>query len=74
MPVMAATRAERRSSSPRWPATPARRRTIDTSRATTVAATIAAANTSRTGTGSTTSPTASEPPAMIPKVMRIVQP
>ena len=74
MPVMAATRAIRRSSVPRWPATPARRRTTETTMAAVVATTTPIPATSRTGSVSTKNPTTTAPAAIRPKVIRMVQP
>ena len=64
MPVIAATRADRRSCSARWPRTPAlagRPRPPSTTRQ---AIAVAAAETSRTGFGSVSSPAAKAPKAM----------
>jgi hypothetical protein len=64
MPVMAATRAERRSASARCPATPALRRWTDTTSAPTAAPATASEDASRTGTGSIHRPRAKDPSAI----------
>ncbi len=74
MPVISATRVLRCSSTTLWPATPARRRRTDTTKATTVATTTPAVATSLTGTVLNMRPTTSEPTAIRPKVIRMVQP
>ena len=64
MPVIAATRAVRRSCSARWPATPAWRRTIDTPSATRHVAATPSDAASRTGTTPNASPAAKAPAAI----------
>jgi hypothetical protein len=64
MPVIALTRADRRATRSRSPATPAFRRTTDTASAPPAAIATASAEASRTGTGSTHTPTAKAPSAI----------
>ena len=63
IPVIAATRAERSSARASWPRTPARRRTTDTTKATSEASTTPADAMSRTGTEPITVAAAIEPAA-----------
>ena len=74
MPVMAATRAVRRSCSARCPDTPAPRRSQDTTSATRVASTTPAAAASRTGTTPKARPQASAPAAITRYTPRMSQP
>ncbi|CAB4764440.1 unannotated protein [freshwater metagenome] len=70
IPVMAATRAVRRSCTSRCPLTPARRRSTETTSATRVAATTIADPISRPATKSKATPRTSDPMAKIANVAR----
>ena len=74
MPVIPATRAERRSASARWPRVPAERRITDTAAAARPAAMNASVAPSRVQVGSDASAAASEPAASARKIPRISQP
>ena len=74
MPVIAATRAVRRSCSARWPDTPASRWATDTARATAHERATRTALTSRTGLSSSRKPSHAAPAASSPYTPRNNQP
>ena len=74
MPVMAATRADRRSTVSRWPATPAAFRRTETTNAAVAASATPTAAPSRTGTGPIAWATSTEARAMAPNTPRMSQP